>query len=140
MKPSTPFYVQVVFYAIFVILDAHSIHTNPTTSPSSSSSSYYYTPPNAICTSYSIPIRSTASVLTFDPAAKWSDNAALTQFVIDYSGRVPGLNNPMLASSAHNQSSTYMIGATFCAPKASRTMDGNMTVLLASHGLGFDRR
>ncbi|MCJ1451432.1 hypothetical protein MMC28_001769 [Mycoblastus sanguinarius] len=94
-----------------------------------------YYPPNAVCIEYMIPVNLTAAVSNFN-GTKWTDNAGLTDFVTDFVGRVPGFPSPL--STPQNVTSHFTIGSTFCTPKIANTSHAD-TVILASHGFGFDR-
>lgn len=93
------------------------------------------TPQEAVCTDYSITVRATADLSTF-AGPKWTDNNELTQFIIDVNGRIPNLPSPF--NGDQNVTSDYKIGATFCTPRDAHAKNAK-TVLLATHGLGFDR-
>ena len=103
-------------------------------SPGTQSKQTYY-PPNASCFDYFIPLNITSAQYSFN-ATKWTDNDGLTQFVIENVGRDPGKVSPL--SMPSNVTAQYSISATFCTPKDSSSNKAK-TVLLATHGLGFDR-
>ncbi|CAI6284645.1 unnamed protein product [Periconia digitata] len=94
-------------------------------------------PSNGICTDYKIE-------KTIDFAElQWTDPPFKTSFdVVDLYARMaskdPAVFRPF-AETPRNVSKTYEISATFCRPK-NGTDAGEKTVLVATHGAGFDRR
>jgi hypothetical protein len=92
-----------------------------------------YTPPEANCVDYQIPVSYSTTGIKFLPT--WSDNYALTNFVTLAATRTSANFSAPLTTGA-NLTGTYKISATFCSPKSKN--EHSKTVLLASHGLGFD--
>ena len=95
-----------------------------------------YVPSGAQCQDYAIPVTVTSSNYPWT-AAKWTDNYGLIDYVSTATSRTdagfpPPFGNPV------NQTATYTIGATFCTPTNPATNSDK--VLLATHGLAFDRR
>ena len=92
-------------------------------------------PPSASCTDYTIPVNITSANYVFN-ATKWTNNDELTQFVIDQVTRIPDKYIPL--AGPEDETEQYQISATFCTPR-NATSDKAKTVILATHGLGFDR-
>lgn len=122
------------FFLLFSsITVSQCVSSGPTYSPE------IYSPPAALCTNYKIPVEVTASnVLVFNDAAKWTDNDGLSQFSENRAGRDPTAPPTFLANKTQTVSGDYSIGATFCSPRDKKAKHAK-TVILASHGLGFDR-
>lgn len=100
--------------------------------PTSSS----YTPPGAHCQDYTVPV--TVTSLNFPwVAPKWVDDFGLINFVSEASSRTDD-GFPAPIGAPISQTASYKIGATFCTPVKSTANSGK--VLLATHGVGFDRR
>ena len=97
-----------------------------------------YTPPNAQCWDYQVPVTVSAEYYSF-AAPKWSDNQEFTEFIRGDITRTPGetsLDVPKgVLGATVNKTSEYIISATFCMPRNRPSS----TVILATHGLGFDR-
>ena len=123
MKPQLPFKLCTSSITIVALLSS-LIQCGPV-----------YYPPRAICTEYSIPVNVTAAAYKFN-GTEWADNNELTQFVIDIV--VPGQSESTILSGPQNATAEYTISATFCTPRNSNTTHAK-TVLIASHGFGFDR-
>ncbi len=95
-----------------------------------------YIPPSASCKNLTIPVHVTSNNYPWT-APKWTDNFGLTDFVSTASSRVDaGFPSPFGTPVVQNGS--YEISATLCVPKQSNAKTS--TVLLATHGLAFDRR
>lgn len=102
-----------------------------------SQATLYVTDPSLrICHDYAIPVNVTNVALkaSYEP---FTSNYDVADFVNGLAGRdtAASLN---LFSGPRNVTGVYNIGATICSPK-KRTKKQN-TILLASHGLGYDRR
>jgi hypothetical protein len=94
-----------------------------------------YTPPNANCVDYEIPVVvSTKGIEWTGP--KWTDNYGLIDFVSLSSAR-PEANFTPPVTGPVDINGTYTISGTFCSPKTKG--EHSSTVLLATHGLGYDR-
>ncbi|KAF2099701.1 alpha/beta-hydrolase [Rhizodiscina lignyota] len=105
-----------------LLAQAHRIHTE-------------YTPPNANCIDYEIPVVvSTKGVEWIGP--KRTDNYGLIDFVFLSSTR-PEANFTPPVTGPVDINGTYTISGTFCSPKTK--CEHSNTVLLATHGLGYDR-
>jgi hypothetical protein len=96
---------------------------------------YIYYLLGAICTEYSIPVNITAALYNFN-ASEWTGNNELTQFVIGNVGRGPKGPSPL--NGPQNETAQYTISAPFCTPQHKDAAHAK-TVILASHGFGFDR-
>ncbi|KAK2813287.1 hypothetical protein FQN50_000601 [Emmonsiellopsis sp. PD_5] len=95
-----------------------------------------YHPPNANCVDYTIPVSVSTDILTFN-GTKWDDNFGLIDFVSVASSREDaGFPSPIGAPEPYK--GDLEIAGTFCSPK-EYGKPGGRTVLLATHGLGFER-
>jgi pimeloyl-ACP methyl ester carboxylesterase len=94
------------------------------------------TAPSAkFCTTYSIPITTTSNNWIWGYPL-FIDNFDVANFISDVEARVSAPDfHPVIGRA--NVTASYSIGATFCTPKAPS--DKSKTVLLATHGVGFDR-
>ena len=89
-----------------------------------------------LCQDYLIPVEASATVLTasYQP---FKDNFDVVTWVNQLAtGDTSSGFQPF--SGKKNLTGSYSIGATFCTPKNQNA--NQKTVLLATHGLGFDRR
>ena len=96
-----------------------------------------YFPPGAICEEYSIPVAIETQAYTYN-GTEWHNNYELVDFVTVQVGRI-GKTPRGLYAGPNNFSAGYDIGATFCSPKDT-TKGKEKTVLLATHGLWFERK
>ena len=88
------------------------------------------------CQEYAIPVTVTSqSFITKYPA--FQDSYDVVGFVNDIVGRDSNTTFAPLGDRT-NVTASYTIGATICTPKASGGK--NATLLLATPGLGYDRR
>lgn len=111
------------------ILPLVLLHTALTTAQS-------YSQASAVCVEYSIPVNPSSSNLVFSNSSKWTDDFGLSQFRAYRAGQDPKQQPPApFLATTQPFNASYTIGATFCQPKSQNTS----TVILASHGLGFDR-
>ena len=96
-----------------------------------------YVPAGAKCKDYMIPVNVTSLNYPWI-APVWTDDFGFIDFAsiatsrTDYDSPAP-IGAPVLETAG------YSIGATFCTPKGKPNANAGK-VLLASHGLGFDRR
>lgn len=93
-------------------------------------------PSNGDCKDYLINSTVTFSELEFSQP-HYKNNFELSALLakIAIQGKVP-FN---AFSGSHNETKTFQIGGTFCKPKVSSGAKQNK-VLVATHGIGFDRR
>ena len=90
----------------------------------------------ADCTDYEIPVTTQTEALIFG-YPEFSDNFDLAGFIATLITRKTDPPfNPF--SGKKNVTGNYNISATFCSPKTANGHE--KTVLIASHGLGYDRR
>jgi pimeloyl-ACP methyl ester carboxylesterase len=94
-----------------------------------------YTPPNANCVDYEIPAAVATKGIEWI-APKWTDNYGLIDFVFLSSARTDANFTPPITGPV-DINGNYTISATFCFPKTKN--EHSSTVLLATHGLGYDR-
>ncbi|KAF2434575.1 alpha/beta-hydrolase [Tothia fuscella] len=94
-----------------------------------------YTPPSAKCVDYDIRLTVSAKGKRW-AGPKWNDNYDLTDFVSILGSRPDSRLSEPLDGSV-DISGNYTLSSTFCAPKTQGQHSG--TVLLATHGLGYDR-
>lgn len=96
-----------------------------------------YVPPGAKCQDYSIPV--TVTSLNYPwVAPKWTDNFGFIDFASTATSRTDAGFPPPIGAPV-NETARYDIGATFCTPTGKANANAGK-VLLATHGLGFDRR
>ncbi|KAK8122805.1 hypothetical protein PG984_011475 [Apiospora sp. TS-2023a] len=93
------------------------------------------------CIDYQIPVTTRTEALVWD-LPKFSNNFDVSAFILSLIRRTTGPDvipfKPF--SGSKNVTRDYKIGATFCSPKNSSRGGHDETVLLATHGLGYDRR
>ncbi|KAK8072846.1 hypothetical protein PG996_006194 [Apiospora saccharicola] len=93
------------------------------------------------CIDYQIPVTTRTEALVWD-LPKFSNNFDVSAFILSLIRRTTGPDvipfNPF--SGSKNVTREYKIGATFCSPKNSSKGGHEETFLLATHGLGYDRR
>jgi hypothetical protein len=92
-----------------------------------------YYPPTADCWEFKIPVTVTSENIVF-AFPDWKDDYALQDFLTDATTR-PGANRPSPVAGTKNETATYTIAASFCAPK----QPGKKTIILATHGIGQAR-
>ncbi|KAK2769561.1 hypothetical protein FQN52_005204 [Onygenales sp. PD_12] len=95
-----------------------------------------YHPPNAHCVDYTIPVSVSTDILTFN-GTKWDDNFGLVDFVSVQSSREDAGFPPSIGAPEPYKGDLEIAG-TFCSP-IEYGKHGARTVLLATHGLGFER-
>ncbi|MCJ1461462.1 hypothetical protein MMC07_000059 [Pseudocyphellaria aurata] len=100
----------------------------------SSTSNVTFVPKGAICRSYTVPVTVTSANRPW-VGPRWTDNYEFIDFVSIATTRVSA-GFPLPVGSPVNQTASYEIAATFCTPE--RGGAHSKTVLLATHGLGFD--
>lgn len=95
-----------------------------------------YIPEGAICHDYTIPVTVASNNRPWN-GPKWEDDYGFIDFLSSASTRLSA-GVPFPLGDPVKQTATYDISATFCTPK--KQGENSKTVLLATHGLGFDRR
>lgn len=95
-----------------------------------------YRPLGASCADYTIPVSPSAFGAIFNEDSKWVDDCGLSQFTANRAGRDP-LAPPVFAEGTQKLNGSFSNGATFCTP--TNADEHSKTVIVASHGLGFDR-
>ena len=95
-----------------------------------------YVPLGALCRDFTIPVKVESENFPWI-APKWTDDFDFIDFASTASSRRDAGFPPPIGPPA-SQTANYEISATFCTPKASGKKA--KTVLLATHGLAFDRR
>lgn len=93
------------------------------------------------CIDYQIPVMTRTEALVWD-LPKFSNNFDVSAFILSLILRTTGPDvipfKPF--SGSRSVTGNYTIGATFCSPKNSSKGGHDQTVLLATPGLGYDRR
>jgi hypothetical protein len=89
------------------------------------------------CQDYKIPVTITSENLIY-ALSPFSDDFDVADFVDNFSSRTPP-SDPYF-SGAVNQTATYTIAATFCTPGRGENITHKDTVLIATHGLAYDRK
>ena len=98
----------------------------------------YIHPPNGVCTDYTVTEQVTSADFVWNRPIL-DDNLDVADYLFNLSRKDSMVNLPPIISGTANKTNTYTIAATFCAPQ--KLVDGKeKTVLLATHGLGFDGR
>lgn len=100
-------------------------------------SSAGYVPKGANCVDSIIPVTVSSNNRPWI-APKWKNNDEFIDFLSSASSR-PSAGFPApVGNNTVKQTFSYEIGATFCTPQ--KPGNHSNTVLVATHGLGFDRR
>ena len=94
-----------------------------------------YAPEGGSCHDYDIPINIGSENFPWI-APKWTDNLGFVDLLSAGATRTTA-NFPLPLGAPVHQTAAYRISATFCTPK--KQGKHAKTVLLATHGLGFDR-
>lgn len=92
-----------------------------------------YYPDSADCWEFKIPVTITTENQVFS-LPNWKDDYALQDFLTLATTR-SGANIPSPIVGTKNETATYTIAASFCAPKKP----GKKTVIIATHGIGQAR-
>lgn len=95
-----------------------------------------YVPKGADCLDSIIPVTVTSKNRPWI-APKWKNNFEFIDFLSSASSR-PSAGFPAPVGNPVKQTGSYKIGATFCTPQ--KPGNHSDTVIVATHGLGFDRR
>lgn len=131
--PTLPVVVPYTTTTTVTVTVPGSSCPSSTALPASSSSSLKQ------CTNYTValPITSINQVFAGQP---FNDNADLTDFIQNFTARVP-ISAPAFNANVSDDA-TYTLSGTFCTPAAGSDGESKRrgkTVLLATHGLNFDR-
>ena len=98
----------------------------------------YVHPSNGICTDYTVK----EEVTSTDPIwglPKFETNFDIAYFLFNSTRKDSQVNTLSPISGYQNRTKTYTVAATFCSPR--KPVSGKeTTVLLATHGLGYDGR
>jgi len=99
---------------------------------------HYLPKPAKLCYNFDLTLTVTSENFIF-ASPKFETNFDVTDFITDLTSRSPPKDFATLLPGKVNQTGIYTISSTFCTPEdtsaAKRT-----TVLLATHGLNFDRK
>ena len=96
-----------------------------------------YVPAGAKCRDFMIPVNVTSLNYPWI-APKWTDDFGFIDFASIATSRTDYITPPPIGAPVL-ETADYTIGATFCTPKGKPNANAGK-VLLATHGLGFDRR
>lgn len=123
-----------VFFTLLQ-LGAQSL-ASPTPEYTGHNTSDYRHPPNGLCTDYSVKQDLTTEnyVYSFPPFAS---NFDVASFLFNLSRKDYATAFHPLAGTV-NVTKEYQVEGTFCTPKSKNGKEN--TVLLATHGVAFDRR
>ena len=94
-----------------------------------------FVPNGAKCQDYTIPLTVTAQKRPWQ-GLTWTDNYGWINHVSNVTTRSAAGYPPPLGAAV-NVTASYQVSATFCTPETAG--NHSKTVLLATHGLGFDR-
>ncbi|KAF2496778.1 alpha/beta-hydrolase [Lophium mytilinum] len=127
---------MAAFLAVAIL--AAISHSNPTNANSVSFAAEYRHPPNGVCVDYTVKqeITSTNYIWALE---KFKSNFDTIDFITDIARKDSKTAFHPVRSNTKNETKTYEVSATFCSPKKATAGKVN-TVLLATHGLGYDRR
>lgn len=96
-----------------------------------------YYPPGADCQNYVIPVSINTQAYQWNGSV-WKNNYELVDFVTVQVGRL-GKTPHELYTGPNDFKASYEIAATFCTP-SNTTLGKEKIVLLATHGLWFERK
>ena len=104
-----------------------------------STSPGYVHPSNGNCVDYTIDTKVSFPSLTWG-YPKWKDDYDVAAFLFNMTSKDAGTGafKPFGDGTTKNVTESYKISATFCSPKTAKGKES--TVLLATHGGGYDRR
>lgn len=94
--------------------------------------------PAKLCQSFDLNLTVTSENFVFG-AEKFNNDFDVADFVTDLTSREPPPSFSALLPAKVNQTGTYTISSTFCTPQNSHAAKKDI-VLLATHGLNFDRK
>ncbi|KAK3316928.1 Alpha/Beta hydrolase protein [Apodospora peruviana] len=113
-----------------LLLSAAAFCASTTAGPTTASTT------KKVCTNYKIPVTISSTNLVF--AHPFRDNYDVADFVTIADSRDEGARADVINGTT-TLSGSYTIGATFCTPATGQSDAHKSTVLLATHGLLFDR-
>jgi hypothetical protein len=116
--------------AIFQIADTISVDDTVYTEYTA------YSPRNAECVEYVIPTIISAQIYKFN-ATQWNSDYGLADFVALYASRKDANTFLRSLNGPFDFGGNFTISATFCNP---RYTSWTRSVMVATHGLGFDRK
>jgi hypothetical protein len=114
---------------LVLLISAYLAQANPVNTKSSLSA--------ASCQSYTIPVDIKSSNLIFSLTPFKSD-LDVVSLVTDFASRTSNTTFFPFEAAPQNQSASYQISARFCTPTDTSAPHRD-TVILATHGLGFDK-
>lgn len=88
-----------------------------------------------LCQDYKIPITITTENEVFG-LPRFQDNFDVADFIDTISSRTPPID---IFTGSVNETASYTIAATFCSPDRGALASHKSTVLIATHGLNYDR-
>lgn len=91
-----------------------------------------------VCHDYKIPLTVTSQNFIYD-LPHFADNYDVVDWVSNFGSRTASVDYQPFSSTSQNQTASYTISATFCAPADPKAAYKD-TVLFATHGLNFDKR
>jgi hypothetical protein len=91
-----------------------------------------------VCQNYKIPLTVTSENFVYD-LPHFADNYDVVDWVSNFGSRTASVGYQPFSSTSQNQTASYTISATFCAPEDPKAAYKD-TVLFATHGLNFDNR
>ena len=121
---------SLLFSSLLTI--ATLLHSTTTTA------TYTHPPSSKICKDYKIPLTIRSENYIF-ALPTFKNNYDVTDFWTDFASRTAERDfHPFAASGRKNHTATYTIAGTFCEPR-DKGAKNRKTVLLATHGLNFNR-
>jgi len=88
------------------------------------------------CQSYKIPVTVTSTNVKYG-LKELENDFDVDDYVLNITSRTADFGT--IINGTETVTASYTIGATFCAPTSATASSHKDTVLLLSHGLGFDR-
>jgi len=99
-------------------------------------SSGVHHPSSATCVDYTIPLSINSLNFAYN-GTRFKDDVDVAEYLFQ-AGRIDSASTFNPVGSFKNETITYSIAGTFCTPKSPGAH--SKTVLLMTHGLGYDRR
>lgn len=94
--------------------------------------------PEKLCQDFDLTVTVTSDNFVFGEP-KFNNNYDVADFITDLTSREPPADFNALLPNKVTQTATYTIASTFCTPQDAHA-GKKSTVILATHGLDFDRR